>query len=276
MRHEKTKPLLRGALHTTRREIPTNTLLLPVLLQPSAKVFQRTMLRRKSKKEEPEASPPPAPDVWSSREDEAVHYLVRSPWEWVMEHVANEGSMKPVATAADLPSAKKVVQAENGAATPSTPSTRRRRASRKGVVPSTLKIEISDAKTGEVAYAAHGTSTALDGLEDKDELVRTMQRCRCEHLLISPPSVLINWDVTREECLNLVGNKLPALEGNKEEDKVAVLKEPMGTQGKGIYFVRTAEEIHKIIDEHHQRATEEPEFLDNLIAVKGRIPSWGE
>jgi len=233
------------------------------------------MLGRRPKKEEPQAAPPPAPDVWSSREDE-VHYLVRSPWQWVMERVADKSSMKPVATAADLPSAQKVVQVENGAATPMTPATRRRRASRKGVVPATLKIEISDPTTGEVVYAAHGSSAGLDGLEDKDELVRTMQRSRCDHLLISPPSVLINWDVTREECLNLVGEKLPALKGNLEEDKVAVLKEPMGSQGKGIYFVRTAEEIHKIIDEHHQRALQEPEFLDNLIAVKGRIPSWGE
>ena len=137
-------------------------------------------------------------------------------------------------------------------------------------------MEIVNPESGLVDFAVHGTSAALDGLEDKDELVRTLQRCRCDGLNISPPSVLISWDVTHEECLNVVGKELPKLEQNKSTNMYAVLKEPMGSQGKGIYFVDDAEQIHKIIDEHRQRALTEPDYLDKLIEVKGRIPSWGE
>lgn len=161
--------------------------------------------------------------------------------------------------------------------TPSTPATRRRRnASKKFKGPATLQLEITNPSTGKIEYAVHGTSSALDGLEDKDELVRTLQRCRCDHLNLSPPSILIGWDVSRDECLNVLGKDLPTLKENKSEHKYAVLKEPMGSAGKGIYFVETAEEIHKIIDEHRQRALTETNLLDNLIAVKGRIPSWGK
>jgi hypothetical protein len=155
-------------------------------------------------------------------------------------------------------------------------STRRRRnAARKFKGPATLKIEICNPSSGLLEFAAHGTSAALDGMEDKDELVRTLQRCRCDHLNLSPPAVLISWDVSSEECLNVVGQNMPVIPENNEEKKYAVLKEPMGSQGKGIYFVASAEEIHKIIDEHRLRALKEPDLLDNLIAIKGRIPSWG-
>jgi hypothetical protein len=175
------------------------------------------------------------------------------------------------ATPADLPTARAT------AATPQmTPSSRGRRRGKTAPLASTLKIEICDATGDTVFVAAHGTSSALDGLEDKDELVRTMQRCRCEEKHLSPPSILINWDATHEECLKIVGDTLPVVEGNMLEDKVAVLKEPMGSQGKGIFFVRTAEDIHKIVSEQRQRAHDEPGFLDTLIARKGRIPSWGK
>jgi len=190
-----------------------------------------------------------------------------------------EGKMTQVLIPADLPTsieaAKQLVEGESAETPSMTPSTRRRRQSRKKTnLTSTLKLEITNPVTGELDYAVHGTSSALDGLEDKDELVRTMQRCRCDNLNLSPPTVLINWDVSHEECANVVGKEMPKLEGAK--DTFAVLKEPMGSQGKGIYFVRDVDEIHKVINEHRERAQAEPDFLDNLIAVKGRIPSWGK
>lgn len=226
--------------------------------------------------------PPPLPDVWSETANVQVHYVVRHPWQWVMENTAN-GHMTEVDTPSQLPSyleaAKQLVEADSSemAQTPSTPATRRRRQKRsKHLFPATLKLEISDPNTGNVDYAVHGTSSALDGLEDKDELLRTMQRCRCDHLMLSPPSVLINWDVSHEECANVVGKDLPKLDENTDSEIYAVLKEPMGSQGKGIYFVKTIDEIHEIINDHRKRAKAEPDFLDNLIAVKGRIPSWGK
>lgn len=148
--------------------------------------------------------------------------------------------------------------------------------------------------------AFHGNSEAFDGLEDKDEFVRTLQHCRCEHLELSPPSKLINWDATKDECRNLVGESLPVLlsnshkkntdakDGTADSDsegqqattqpptvRMAVLKEPMGSKGTGVFFVKNADEIHEIIEENRKQATEEPGFLDELIALKGRIPKWG-
>jgi hypothetical protein len=197
-----------------------------------------------------------------------------------MNHVKREEGMVEVQNTADLPSAKLVKQEElegggmSGGASP--PRRNRKNKGRdRANGPSTLKIELFNPQTGEIEYAAHGTSSALDGIEDKDELVRCMQRCRCDHLQLSPPSILINWDVTRDECVNVVGEVLPKLEGNRGPDVVAVLKEPMGSQGKGIFFVRNVDDIHKVISEQKQRAMDEPNFLDFLIEAKGRIPSWG-
>lgn len=222
--------------------------------------------------------PPPRANVWDSSENISVHYVVRQPWKWVMEGIKHR-KMKEVFSPSDLPSNKAASIGNNGniETTPgSTPTQRRRRENqrRRRMTPSTLKIDICDGDN-RVILAAHGNSAALDGLEDKDELIRTMQRCRCEDKVISPPTILINWDATREECSNVVGTKLPSVEGNDLEEKFAVLKDPMGSQGSGIFFVQSADEIHKIVDEHRQRASADPGFLDRLISAKGRIPSWG-
>ena len=76
----------------------------------------------------------------------------------------------------------------------------------------------------------------------------------------------------------MVGDSLPCLKEENQIDstskRIAVLKEPMGSRGTGVFFVRDADEIHSIIDEHRQRAVSENGFLDNLIDKKGRIPSW--
>lgn len=155
----------------------------------------------------------------------------------------------------------------------------------KAQVRATLRIEVVDRATERVVVAWHGTSSGFDGLEDKDALVRTIQRCRVETLHLSPPSVLINWDVSLDECRNVVGRSLPVVvdKTNDEEELsssdssfYAVLKEPMGSAGQGIYFVKDTDEIHRIIDEHHQRARAEPDVLESLIAAKNRIPSWGK
>lgn len=221
-------------------------------------------------------APPQHPDVWSAETAPLVTYFVRSPWDWVMTALATPG-MTQADSPADLPSEKAPKAPAVEEMTPATPATRRRRnAAKKFKGPATLKLELVHARTGALESAVHGTSAALDGMEDKDELVRTLQRCRCDALNLSPPAVLLSWDVSADECANVVGKALPMLAENTDDKKYAVLKEPMGSQGKGIYFVSSAEEIHEIIDEHHSRAKKEHDFLDSLIAVKGRIPSWGE
>ena len=68
---------------------------------------------------------------------------------------------------------------------------------------------------------------------------------------------------------------MPCLEScSTGSTHIAVLKEPMGSRGTGVFFVKDADEIHAIIEEHRQRAVSEQGFLDDLIAQKGRIPSW--
>lgn len=159
-----------------------------------------------------------------------------------------------------------------------TPNTARRRSIvRRNPTPCTLKLELVDKSSNNnnnntLLHAIHGTSAALDGLEDKDELVRTMQRCRCEHLNIGPPSILIKWDITREELHNVVP-QLPVLPNHVHD--IAVLKEPMGSRGEGIYFVRSPDEAFVHIDRHRERALGEPDLLDNIMNQKGRMPAWG-
>jgi hypothetical protein len=225
-------------------------------------------------------------DVWQAGAsgEQSVHYVVRHPWEWVMNDLAKDRNMEPVEDVSNLPLAKQQSTQETfSSSTELDKSTHRlsRRGTRSNRQKAnqgrdSLRLEVVDNATGLVKLAAHGTSGCFDGLGDKDELVRTFQRCRCEQVQLSPPSILIQWDVTKEECQNLVGTSLPKLKNAKSPSTVAVLKEPMGSQGLGIYFVRTAEEIHQIVDDSHQRASQNPELLEKLIAAKGRIPCWGK
>ena len=217
----------------------------------------------------------PVIDVWNNEHEYDIQYVTGNPWTWVMNAIKTQ-DMHAVANPAALPLAQQQQQIANVAMmTPRIRGGRRQARRNKTDVPATLRIEVVDRKTGRVVVAWHGTSSAFDGLEDKDALVRTIQRCRVPESQISPASVLITWDVSLEECRNVIGKRLPTLESNTEEHPFAVLKEPMGSQGKGIYFVRDVDEIHQIVDQHHQRARAEPEVLEALIAAKNRIPSWG-
>ena len=242
-----------------------------------------------------------------------LFYTVRNPWEWVMERIAAEyPNLTFTENSQELPtgklaaSAAAAAAAEAGGGDPPASSRGGRRGGKKKPIihGNTLRIEVvtsaaaavttttttneeqqqQQEEVGIIRYAIHGISEAFDGLEDKDELVRTLQRCRCEHLELSPPSRLINWDATKEECKNLVGNSLPTLLANKKQDDdaadlqqdvVAVLKDPMGGGGTGVFFVKNAIEINDIIEQQRKHAVEDSDFLDKVIAEKGRIPSWG-
>jgi len=228
-------------------------------------------------------------------QDSHIFISVREPWKWVMKDVCtrNSGGLSTITRvdiAQDLPSGKLASVATLAAVShPNNTRTGRRRSQKANTATTdencTLRMEIisntnthNDNSRPWILKAFHCTSQAFEGLDDKDELARTLKRCRCEDLVISPPSQLINWDVTKEECKNLVGNSLPCLLEEtpiaSTSTRIAVLKEPMGSSGTGVFFVRDADEIHTIIEEHRQRAVSEDGFLDNLIAQKGRIPSW--
>jgi hypothetical protein len=209
---------------------------------------------------------PPAPPAPPALTADHLNYTIRSPWNWVMKVVAQTaGGMTEKATHHELVSCS-ILQTH-------VDETPRRRKQRAVPAPCTLRLELIDYNGKCMSPAYYGISCALDGLEDKDELVRTIQRCRAEHLEFSPPSVLIKWDVQENECHNIL-NELPVL--SEVTSKFAVLKEPMGSRGEGIYFVQSVEEMYQIIKEHRDRALHEgDDFLDSVMAQKGRIPSWG-
>ena len=143
-----------------------------------------------------------------------IFISVREPWKWVLEGVCTRNSgglatITRVATAQDLPSGKLASVATLAVAShPNKTRTGRRRNQKSNTALTdeqcTLLVEIiSNTNTHReksrpwILKAFHCISQAFDGLDDKDELARTLKRCRCEDLNISPPSQLINWDVTK-------------------------------------------------------------------------------
>mmetsp|Transcript_32387 Transcript_32387/g.36247 ORF Transcript_32387/g.36247 Transcript_32387/m.36247 type:complete len:521 (-) Transcript_32387:123-1685(-) len=248
--------------------------------------------------------------------DTHIFISVREPWKWVIEDVCNSENFETITfidDSRDLPSGKlaslaAIARASNASNTHSDRRRHQKNTTTTSGAHCTLRIEIvsnqldNNHNTGQWTMKAfHCTSQAFDGLDDKDELARTLKRCRCEQMDFSPSSQLINWDVTKEECKNLVGDSLPSLLGERRNHRsrsisrsptrttstsrsptrsknpstcIAVLKEPMGSMGTGVFFVRDYHEIHAIIEKHRQEAISEDGFLDKLIAEKGRIPSW--
>jgi hypothetical protein len=147
-------------------------------------------------------------------QDSHIFITVREPWKWVMEDMCtrNGGGMSTITrvdAAHDLPSGKLASVATLAAASHPTNARSNRRRNQKNNSATadakcTMRVEIiSNTKTHVddcrpwILKAFHCTSQAFDGLDDKDELARTLKRCRCEDLAICPPSQLINWDVTK-------------------------------------------------------------------------------
>jgi hypothetical protein len=143
-------------------------------------------------------------------------------------------------------------------------------------------------------YYFHGTSSAMDGLADKDEFVRTMKRYRCEYL--SPPTILIDWDASESFCRSVrfptlgeiesttttttttttMLNEFTTTDHNNDNHFVAVLKTPLGSRGEGVYFISHTEELLRYVRQNYIRAVEEGQgkFLQQIYDCKGRIPSW--
>jgi len=231
-----------------------------------------------------------------------IHYTVIDTWQWVMKRVSKESSisgytMKEIEDRINLPSTTLLQQQEQS----SSSTTRRNfcRKKKKKASDSTVTLDVMGITTtngknttnssknngqGEelvLKSCHHGISSALDGLEDKDELVRTFQRCRIDHLGYAPPSQLIQWDITLAECQKRI-TKLPSLQQeeldkntNDDDDEVvvAVLKEPLSSQGKGIHFVTSVQEIFDVM-ENHRNMKSSDDFLDEVMETKGRIPCW--
>eukprot|EP00544_Gedaniella_sp_CCMP2646_P012753 CAMPEP_0202489372 /NCGR_PEP_ID=MMETSP1361-20130828/7119_1 /ASSEMBLY_ACC=CAM_ASM_000849 /TAXON_ID=210615 /ORGANISM="Staurosira complex sp., Strain CCMP2646" /LENGTH=421 /DNA_ID=CAMNT_0049119103 /DNA_START=57 /DNA_END=1322 /DNA_ORIENTATION=- len=200
--------------------------------------------------------------------EQVCYYTVRAPWDWVMQQVVqNDAFFKQVASEQELVSTK--IQANTQVT--ATPNIQHRRTTmKKGPSPCILRLEECFVENDALQVALHGTSAALDGLEDKDELVRTMQRCRCEQLQMCPPSLLIKWDMSRDELTNY----LPSLPSMSKDHTMAVLKEPMGSSGEGIYFCQTIQQVYQQMERHKNLALEDGDYLDNIMNTKGRMPAW--
>mmetsp|Transcript_7526 Transcript_7526/g.11483 ORF Transcript_7526/g.11483 Transcript_7526/m.11483 type:complete len:425 (+) Transcript_7526:114-1388(+) len=211
----------------------------------------------------------------------SIEYVAHSPWKWVMERVQEDinnsekpkngntttiTNMKEVASRDDLPSAELLKKLSEGI-----PSYKKKKLRN-----FTFLLDVVQTTDKAIHCCYHGISGALDGLEDKDELVRTFQRCRIEHLEYTPPSLLLRWDTTLQECQLIVKDQLPMLQqntnenGNSSTTPFAVLKEPLSTKGEGIHFVRNVQEIYDILEQHKNN----DDALTEMMDIKGRIPSW--
>lgn len=193
----------------------------------------------------------------------SIRYVVRNPWQWVMELLEK-----------DEESSKKfqLIQYSSREELPSSQLPEPPSRGKKKKRDFNLSFDVLQQKEDglHLINCYHGISAALDGLEDKDELVRTFQRCRIDHLEYAPPSILLRWDTTLQECQKIVSDDLPTLSSSKS--KFAVLKEPLSSKGEGIHFVRNVQEIHDVLEQHRQ--TKGDDFLTEVMEQKGRIPMW--
>jgi len=226
----------------------------------------------------------------SSQLSKSIRYVVRSPWQWVMDELIKETTTTTTKTT----TTEKKTKDDKSISISIIPMTRvssrqELPSSQLPDPPSSKSKKLRDAhlcldllqhegdKTLRLVQSHHGISAALDGLEDKDELVRTFQRCRIDHLEYAPPSILLRWDTTLQECQNIIVNgTLPTLNSTTTEEipttVFAVLKEPLSKKGEGIHFVRNVQEIHTVLEQHRQ--TKGDDFLTEVMEQKGRIPMW--
>jgi hypothetical protein len=101
------------------------------------------------------------------------------------------------------------------------------------------------------------TSAVFEFLDPKDELWRSLNSCGVSEAM--PRTVLLPWD-----CTTLTETpEFPCL-----------LKAALGAGGHGIYFVEDESEALTVVQNHAEKARENPEFLDKLLSEYGDVPSW--
>lgn len=220
-------------------------------------------------------------------ESTVYHYTVRAPWSWVLERVADD-----LTISCAKGQSTEEGNNDDGENTPSDlryccshrnlPSYRRPepRKHRRPPMPCTLRLDrVTTTRDGVTKIESfHGTSWALNGLEDKDVMVRTFEEIESTQDFI-PPSILLPWDCTEQnndvwaelcsdpQCHWPHLNKLASF---------AVLKQPLGSRGDGIYFVKGIEQVREIVETHRVQALRDIPFLESIRAQKGgRMPSWG-
>lgn len=126
----------------------------------------------------------------------------------------------------------------------------------------------------------YGTSSAMNGMDDKDEFFRTLEKCNCTHL--SPPSELVAWDFDKDELKARIDAFL-SMNGHPTDTNV-VLKTPMGSCGAGVFFIAANNEDDKyseawnIISQNYFKAMSKIDGFIDRVCQSGnqtrQIPSW--
>jgi len=199
-----------------------------------------------------------------------LYYQCRSPWQWVFKEAfqelidtrTNNSTHNEIFLSGRV---KRCEEVSNARLLPSKNNiTKQNKTRRFGC---TLRIELASSINSDIFFCYYGTSQAMEGLADKDEFVRTLSNFNCEYL--SPPSLLIDWDVSESYCLAI---KIPT---TCHDNNVAVLKTPLGSRGEGVFFISCGEEIVHYVQQNYIRAMEEKgNFLQDVYQSKGRYPSW--
>jgi len=103
---------------------------------------------------------------------------------------------------------------------------------------------------------------AFKGLGDKDLLWERFDAAGIARKYL-PASTLLPWD-TEEVTLP------------DTNDDLFVLKAPLGCQGEGVHFFKGKCQgpVSKLIRRDAERAKAEKGFLESLLKIKGRLPSW--
>jgi len=219
---------------------------------------------------------------WKNSKLHSIHYTARSPWRWVVKKAIEKFKSNKASTntyVEEVIGPKKLPSNERFSSVSSANPRQ----------PCTLRMEfISSSNDSSVKIrGAHGISNTLQNLEDKDEFARVLSRWTCEN--ICPLTLLLPWDAAdgglhqaeSQQKWNLfclqIRAKFPQISDNLSLQKNSgclVLKAALGSQGDGIYFLDSLNEICNILKQHKKRALEEKGFLESLYNYKGRIPCW--
>jgi hypothetical protein len=184
-------------------------------------------------------------------------YCARGPWKWVFDESIEDCAPVPSVSSLSTSLIRNIIT--------ETPSLAQAYARYKGAT-----ISLDDRKGNNVRCV----SGALDLLDNKDTFVETLKSSGLSYL--SPPSTLIKWD--EENITNdMFPVTIPSAVSNvsSTSSKPAwVLKTALGSQGMGIYFVQSIEDVEKHILVEARNARQYDGFLNEIQQKYGRLPHW--
>eukprot|EP00943_MAST-04B_sp_MAST-4B-sp1_P006992 g6992.t1 len=185
-------------------------------------------------------------------EDDCNYYTVISFWKWVFEKALPPSNNSENQSIVAVPSRKMLLNMLN---------------LNKEIMrlhrPSTANF-VFHSSTLRKRRIVLGDSLVLEGLEDKDVFVSTMSNYAKYKI---PQSILIPFDLHLSKQNN---NKNKTMLDNvlTLPTVPAVLKQPLGCCGHGVFFVSTVEEILEKVETNYKNAHAEKGFLDMIMKTK--------